>query len=234
MPRPLTIAVCLAVIGLTGVRAASAEGPDFDKTARPVLQKFCVGCHGERRPKAGINVAKLKDSASLAADIDLAQLVADSIADGSMPPKDKPAPSESERQSVAQAIEASLAALETVKDPGPSLIQRLTRRQYNNTIRDLLGIDDHPADAFPSDGGGGGGVDNNASTLFVPPILMEKYLAAAAEALDRADPKHWRVAQLRARIFEGKQDAGAKRCFEVFAAKASPEAGFPGRRKSTG
>ena len=84
-----------------------------------------------------------------------------------------------------------LDAVEGDSDPGPTLIQRLTRRQYNNTIRDLLRVETHPADAFPADGGGGGGFDNNASTLFVPPILMEKYLAAAAEVLLKADPARY-------------------------------------------
>src|SRR6202042_3078378 len=86
-------------------------------------------------------------------------------------------------------------AVDGALDPGPGLIQRLTRRQYNNTIRDLLGVDTHPADAFPADGGGGAGFDNNASTLFVPPILMEKYLAAAADVLLKADPARYIAAR---------------------------------------
>ncbi len=205
MPRRRTIAVCLAILLGVSVRARGADGPAFEKVARPVLEKFCVNCHGERKPKAGVSVAKFKDAASLAKDTDLAQLVADSIADGTMPPKDKPAPSETDRQAAAEAIESALAELEKVKDPGPSLIQRLTRRQYNNTIRDLLGVDTHPADAFPADGGGGGGFDNNASTLFVPPILMEKYLAAAADVLDKADREALAVARRAADL--SKEDA---------------------------
>jgi hypothetical protein len=67
----------------------------------------------------------------------------------------------------------------------------LTRRQYNNTVRDLLGVDTHPAQAFPADGGGGGGFDNNASTLFIPPILLEKYLEAADAVLAAADPSRY-------------------------------------------
>ncbi len=217
MPRRRTFAVCLAILFGMSARARSADAPTFEKAARPMLEKFCLGCHGDRKPKAGVSVAKFKDASSLAKDTDLAQLVLDAIADGTMPPKDKPAPSETDRQAAALAIESALAELENVKDPGPSLIQRLTRRQYNNTIRDLLGVDTRPADAFPSDGGGGGGFDNNASTLFVPPILMEKYLAAAVEVLDKADPKCWRVATPGGGL--SKEDA-ARRCFESFAPKA--------------
>jgi hypothetical protein len=53
-------------------------------------------------------------------------------------------------------------------------------------MRDLLGVDAHPADNFPADGSGGGGFDNNADTLFIPPLLLEKMLEAATEILDKA------------------------------------------------
>src|SRR6185295_1447209 len=75
------------------------------------------------------------------------------------------------------------------RNPGRVLIHRLSRTEYNNTLRDLLGVDSRPADRFPPDGGGGGGFDNNADTLFIPPILMERYLEAAGEVLDAAPAK---------------------------------------------
>ena len=107
--------------------------------------------------------------------------------------------------------------MEHVRDPGPSLIQRLTRDQYNNTIRDLLGVDSRPADSFPADGGGGSGFDNNASTLFVPPILMEKYLEAAADVLSKADPSRFVLAHPDSNV--SKLEA-ARRSLERFATKA--------------
>ena len=70
------------------------------------------------------------------------------------------------------------------RDPGRAPLHRLSRLEYNNTIRDLLGVDTQPADQFPPDGGGGGGFDNNSATLFLPPVLMEQYLAAAGEVLE--------------------------------------------------
>ena len=63
-------------------------------------------------------------------------------------------------------------------DPGRVTIRRLNRAEYNNTIRDLIGIDFHPADDFPSDDVGYG-FDNIGDVLSMPPILLEKYLAAA-------------------------------------------------------
>lgn len=58
------------------------------------------------------------------------------------------------------------------------LLRRLNRTEYNNTVRDLLGVDFQPADDFPQDTPGHG-FDNIAGTLTVSPVLMEKYLAAA-------------------------------------------------------
>ena len=64
-------------------------------------------------------------------------------------------------------------------------IRRLNRIEYNNTIRDLVGIDFRPADDFPSDDVGYG-FDNIGDVLTIPPILMEKYLAAAESIAEHA------------------------------------------------
>jgi hypothetical protein len=64
-------------------------------------------------------------------------------------------------------------------------VRRLNRTEYNNTIRDLIGLDLRPADDFPDDDTGHG-FDNNADVLALPPILLEKYLAAAERVIDAA------------------------------------------------
>src|SRR3954467_13487407 len=70
-------------------------------------------------------------------------------------------------------------------DPGRITIRRLNRSEYNNTIRDLFGIDFRPADDFPSDDVGYG-FDSIGDVLTLPPILMEKYLAAAESIVEQA------------------------------------------------
>ena len=64
-------------------------------------------------------------------------------------------------------------------------MRRLNRAEYNNTIRDLVGIDFHPADDFPSDDVGYG-FDNIGDVLTLPPLLFEKYLAAAEATAEKA------------------------------------------------
>src|SRR5262249_23004456 len=62
------------------------------------------------------------------------------------------------------------------------------RIEYNNTLRDLFGVDLHAGDLLPSEGGGGEGFDNTGATLFITPVLMEKYLEAAELVLGTVFP----------------------------------------------
>src|SRR5262249_31207073 len=70
-------------------------------------------------------------------------------------------------------------------DPGRVTIRRLNRTEYNNTVRDLLGVDIKPAEDFPSDDVGYG-FDHIGDVLSMPPVLLERYLAAAEKVVDAA------------------------------------------------
>jgi hypothetical protein len=54
-------------------------------------------------------------------------------------------------------------------------LRRLNRAEYNNTIRDLVGVAVTPADDFPADDTADG-FDTNADVLSVSPLLIEKRL----------------------------------------------------------
>jgi hypothetical protein len=68
-------------------------------------------------------------------------------------------------------------------DPGRVTIHRLNRVEYNNTVRDLLGTTQTPADSFPADDRGYG-YDNIADVLSVSPLHLELYHAAAESLID--------------------------------------------------
>jgi hypothetical protein len=72
-----------------------------------------------------------------------------------------------------------------VPDPGRVPVHRLNRAEYQNTIRDLLGVDFRAADEFPPDDSGYG-FDNIGDVLTVSPTLMQKYLSAAEAIAARA------------------------------------------------
>ena len=105
---------------------------------------------------------------------------------GSCPRRPPPADSRGARPT-DRVDQAALKPEDCAKtfDPGRVTIRRLNRSEYNNTIRDLIGVDFHPADDFPSDDVGYG-FDNIGDVLSMPPILLEKYLAAAETISEEA------------------------------------------------
>ena len=72
--------------------------------------------------------------------------------------------------------------------PARGVIRRLNRAEYNNTVRDLLGVTSRPADDFPPDVPGHG-FDNVGGTLTVSPALVEKYLTAAEKVANQASSR---------------------------------------------
>ncbi|MCA9704965.1 MAG: DUF1592 domain-containing protein [Myxococcales bacterium] len=68
--------------------------------------------------------------------------------------------------------------------PGASPIRRLSAWEYDNTIYDLLGDDEHPSASFPQEGGSG--FDNNADVSAVTWLMAQKYMLAAEEVSARA------------------------------------------------
>ena len=69
-------------------------------------------------------------------------------------------------------------------DPGPVLVRRLSNAEYNNTIRDLTGVDIRPTREFPVDPANTAGFDNSGESLAMSPALLNKYLQAAREVGD--------------------------------------------------
>ncbi len=72
-----------------------------------------------------------------------------------------------------------------VPAPGPSPLRRLTHREYDNTLRDLLGDTTSPSRTFPAEEEPNG-FTNNAATQTLSPVLAEKYMLAASEVAERA------------------------------------------------
>jgi hypothetical protein len=80
---------------------------------------------------------------------------------------------------------ATMKACENGPLPGPAPLRRLTRAQYNNTVRDLLGDGSNPAEQFPADQIEGD-FTNNASSQTVTPILAESMTLAAERLAKQA------------------------------------------------
>ncbi|HEX3871983.1 MAG TPA: DUF1592 domain-containing protein, partial [Pirellulales bacterium] len=149
-----------------------------------LVEKYCLRCHNAEKHEADINLTKLGSRVRSLRDRKLWQKVLQQLESEEMPPED-PLPSDDERQQMIASAEKALEIdWSQVRDPGHVTMPRLTRDEYNHTMRDLLGIDLQPGNELSPDGEGASGFTTDRDALFVTPSALEKYLAAAESALD--------------------------------------------------
>lgn len=167
--------------------AEPAPVPAFGRDGVSFLQKHCLHCHGEKVKKAGLALHRYLDDAALLKDRKVWDNVRAMLRSGEMPPKPRPRPAVAEIETFLRLVaEVFTRADSTGKpDPGRVTVRRLNRFEYDNTIRDLVGVDSQASEDFPADDVGHG-FDNIGDVLSVSPVLMERYLAAAENIVQRA------------------------------------------------
>jgi hypothetical protein len=174
---------------LTSSTTACGEDSRFEKEIRPLLKTYCVSCHNPQKKRGGLDLARFNKDADVVMGEEVWAEVAARVLAHEMPPEGRKQPSIEQRRkfvrwarSVAKKPDdcKQLASDRTMGFyKGHVMSRRLSRIEYNNSIRDLIGLDLRPADRFPSDGSGGEGFDNNGDALFTSAIHVEKYLDAA-------------------------------------------------------
>ncbi len=195
--HPLLTALVAAGMVVVSARAAETAGPvTLGGHVKPMLEEFCFGCHNAEKRKGDLNLKEFADHPELATNRAIWEKVVESLEAREMPPEKKPQPSEEQRELLVHFIDGQLSKADctTDKNPGKVTIRRLNKAEYRNTIRDLLGVEYEPHD-FPNDAVGYG-FDNIGDVLSLPPMLMEKFLAAAEEIVRKAIivdavPKPW-------------------------------------------
>lgn len=170
------------------LQAAAKDAPlDYTTQIRPFFEKYCFDCHSGEFADEGLALDEYSNVESILADRKRWEKVFDLVRVGAMPPSDMEQPTEEERKKVSEWLDHTLFFVdcEAGPDPGRVTIRRLNRNEYNNTIRDLVGVDFEPAKDFPSDDVGYG-FDNIGDVLSLPPLLLEKYLDAAEQVAGKA------------------------------------------------
>jgi len=167
--------------------AAPAPDRTFETKVVPFLTQYCTTCHNDKKMSAGLDLAPFASLTSAQKDRDTWLKVQEHLAAKTMPPKNKPQPAPADRDLVAKYVESVVTKIDCglAKNPGRVTLRRLNRAEYNNTIRDLVGVDFQPAADFPNDDVGYG-FDNIGDVLSLSPILLEKYLAAAEQVVNKA------------------------------------------------
>ena len=159
----------------------AALAKDFDGKIRPVLKQTCLTCHSTKKHKGELDLevyARLED---FRRDPEIWQKIAEALDSGEMPPKESRQLSAAERSELRGWVRACLdaEAAANAGDPGAVVMRRLTNVEYNNSVRDLTGVDLQPAREFPADAAAGEGFTNVGDALVMSPSMLDKYLAAA-------------------------------------------------------
>jgi hypothetical protein len=183
--------------------AAAGQRSSFSKDVQPFLSENCYLCHNAKLSTAGLNLSAFTSDELAERKPEVWDKVLEKLASGKMPPAGRPVPSKAQLAPVTAWIDGVLsrAGFNKEAEPGRVTARRLNRVEYNNTIRDLLGVAARPADEFPVDDSGYG-FDNNGDVLSVSPLLMEKYMAVAKNISRLAvygeplPPKPTRIARL--------------------------------------
>lgn len=193
----------LFLVGGPGPAAQEPAPADFKKDIRPLLETYCFKCHGPGKPKGELDLTAFADEKSVLSRRKVWEEVARRVRDGEMPPEDKAQPKAAEKARLLAWFDAAAARHDASapRDPGRPALRRLNKTEYNNSVRDLLGVDLKPGDDFPTDDSAHG-FDTIGEALAIPPLLVEKYFAAAERILDQL-----LLPEPADRKFEGKSAA---------------------------
>ncbi len=155
---------------------------------QPVLREFCWECHSAEASEGDLDLQRFTSVEQVRKDVQSWRAMIVQLETGEMPPRDQPQPSETQRNKLIQWTRAFLdsEARARAGDPGYVPLHRLSNTEYDNTIRDLTGVDLRPTRDFPADGAAGEGFTNAAEALSMSPALMGKYVSAAKSISDHA------------------------------------------------
>jgi hypothetical protein len=210
-PSPAQRAVLSLAISALVISAGSARADDFSAVG-PFFKTYCHECHAGETPEADLALDRAAIAGPSPSDYEVWRRVVKMLRDSEMPPAEQPQPMPGEKEKAIAAIKERLAAIDCddFEEPGRVTIRRLNRLQYNNTIRDLVGVDFQPADDFPADDIGAG-FDNIGDVLSISPVLLEKYLEAAEQIIDRAFEDDDLRRRLLPNRLRGEDEAGVAR-----------------------
>lgn len=181
MLAPLLLAL-LAPTGPATAAAPTSVG-EFESTVAPFLAAHCLDCHSGPKAKAKLDLAAIAKSPTTLGSPQLWAEMATRVRNGEMPPAKRARPPADEQAAFVAWLErAGASALVRARDP---VLRRLTRYEYQRTVKDVLGVD-FDAESFLPPDEVAGSFDNNGAAQALSDALLERYLLAAEDVASRA------------------------------------------------
>jgi mono/diheme cytochrome c family protein len=160
----------------------------------PILRQRCIKCHAGEDADGAFNLDKFAKATHVNEKSEVWEEVGKRLRRGEMPPEGSPRLSVKQRAVMHRWIDempkqdlCSQLATDDTKAwyRGNVMSRRLTRTEYSNAIRDLVGISVPQSAAIPSDGSGGEGFDTAGDALFTSSIHVQRYLQVASSVINQ-------------------------------------------------
>ena len=170
--------------GLLGAAVAA----DFSKDIRPLVERHCLKCHGGHEVEAGVDFSRHHRMTDVLRDRTMWLDALEQIQTGEMPPKKKSVsqPTDAEREQLIGWINESVVHTDWKKyaDPGRVSLARLTKLEFRNAVRDVLGVDVQAGVFLSNDPEGNTGFTNDRESLSFPLFAFDDFLREAERAAD--------------------------------------------------
>lgn len=181
-----------------------AESVALPKGVQASLEEHCLECHDAETKKGGLNLEKLGTQFREPAQFEAWLKVHDRVRAHEMPPKKKARPPQGDLDTITSWLNAELTAADKERQTKDVRVgvRRLSRVEFENTLRDLLGLPGLRVQvSLPADGKAHG-FDRGAEALDFSFVHLDSYLSAVDSALLAATPAtieqpavniyHWR------------------------------------------
>lgn len=205
----LVVQCPLVAFGATPI-APSTDG--YDARVRPFFKAHCIKCHGPEKSKGELTLHTLDGDLTSVRGLERWEDVLDALETGAMPPEDEPQPDKAERKAVTDWINNGLHTYveKASKEAPATTARRLTNFEYENTMRDLLGIDLNLIQHLPNDPLKPYRFNNTAEFMLLGPEQIDRYLEVARRAMASAivDPKKPETHKSRQQWESGESNKG--------------------------
>ena len=155
------------------------------------LAKHCVRCHGSQKEEGDIRIDRLSRDFKSGLDSHHWAEALDKLNSGEMPPKDEPQPTQDEIAAFVTTLDSLLKEGRAARMAARPAVShyRLSRKEYQNTVYDLLGVRYDPAKPGElNEDTLWHGFERIGSQLSLSPSHVDRYYRAAGVVLDRAFP----------------------------------------------
>jgi hypothetical protein len=156
---------------------------EYGSTIQPIIEQSCIRCHNTEKQEADLDLERFAGPDGIRQEPRVWQKALFMLENNEMPPKKSKQLTADQKTAFLAWIHRYLdaEAHAGAGDPGRVILRRLSNAEYDNTIRDLTGIDLELTREFPADSAAGEGFTNSGESMVMSPALLDKYLDAARE-----------------------------------------------------